>query len=278
MTNNNENAIELYLDLTKRCLINTIYPEYEYSDVVPRNKGKKFLFQKLIYEKGHRVVCPYVIDKNRRETRAFLSPVAHAMIGFTRLTNMQKCVMETIKNNIPGDLIETGVWRGGATILMRAILKGYEVTDRKVFVADSFEGLPKPNEVKYPHDKGNDLYARPELAVSLEQVQDNFSRYGLLDNQVVFLKGWFKDTLPNAPIEKISVARLDGDLYESTMNALDNLYHKISIGGFLIVDSYGDEEYCKAAVEDFRKKHGIKEGLLRTDDCEVYWKKLNQIY
>jgi hypothetical protein len=105
------------------------------------------------------------------------------------MDNIQYCLEDIIKNDVPGDTIETGVWRGGACIFMRAILKAYNDTSRKVWVADSFEGLPRPNIKKYPQDKGLDLSVCKELAISLDQVKDNFNAYGLLDDQVSFLKG-----------------------------------------------------------------------------------------
>jgi Macrocin-O-methyltransferase (TylF) len=82
---------------------------------------------------------------------------------------------------------------------MRAILKARAVTDHIVWVADSFSGLPPPDTARYPHDEGITLHQFPQLALPLERVQDNFLRYGLLDSQVRFLKGWFRDTLPAAP-------------------------------------------------------------------------------
>ncbi len=75
----------------------------------------------------------------------------------------------------------------------------------------------------------------------------------MLGDNVQFIKGWFKDTLPDAPINQIAVARLDGDLYASTMDALSNLYGKLSIGGYLIVDDYALVE-CRQAVDDFRNQ------------------------
>jgi O-methyltransferase len=151
---------------------------------------------------------------------------AHTMIGLKRLANIRTCVEAVLDAGIPGDLIETGVWRGGATIFMRAILKARGVADRLVWVADSFAGLPPPDTEHYPHDEGITLHRFPQLAVSLERVQENFRRYGLLDEQVRFLKGWFRDTLPSAPIERLAVLRLDGDLYESAIQALDSLYRR----------------------------------------------------
>ncbi len=162
---------------------------------------------------------------------------------------------------MPGDFIETGVWRGGASIFMRAVLKAYRDTTRTVWVADSFQGLPKPDAKRYPADAGDRHWSYSELAVPLEVVKANFARYGLLDDQVRFLVGWFRDTLPPglARSGRFAVLRLDGDLYESTMDALTNLYPKLSVGGFAIIDDYGAVPACKAAVEDFRAQQGITE-------------------
>jgi hypothetical protein len=196
---------------------------------------------------------------------------AHTMVGLKRLNNLQFCMEDVLKRGIPGDFIECGAWRGGATILMRAVLKSHGVTDRRVWVADSFEGLPVPNAAKYPAD-AEAATSAGAMAVSLEQVQENFRRYGLLDDRVVFLKGWFSETLPKAPIERLAVLRVDGDLYESTMDALTNMYAKVSVGGYVIVDDYGSEPPCKKAVEDFRSAHHVTSELKQIDWTGVYWK------
>ena len=139
-------------------------------------------------------------------------------------------------------------------------------------MADSFEGLPPPNVSKYPEDEGVNLFLFPQLAISMEQVQRNFSKYGLLDNQVVFLKGFFSTTLPTAPIDRLAILRLDGDLYESTMDALVNLYPKLSEGGFVIVDDYFMTS-CSRAVHDYMHAHNINSPLIPIDTGSVYWKK-----
>ncbi|MBW4495248.1 MAG: TylF/MycF family methyltransferase [Oscillatoria princeps RMCB-10] len=155
---------------------------------------------------------------------------------------------------------------------MRAILKAYGVTDRLVWVADSFEGLPAPNPTKYPEDAKWNLHLVDVLAVSLDEVMSNFERYGLLDERVRFLKGWFRDTLPHAPIEKLAVLRLDGDLYESTMDALVNLYPKLSIGGYAIVDDWTLDS-CRQAIDDFRNQNGITDEIVPIDRSAVYWQR-----
>lgn len=195
------------------------------------------------------------------------------MIGIKRLDNLQVTIEDVIARGVPGDLIEAGAWRGGACIFMRGVLKAHGVADRRVWVADSFEGLPAPNPGKYPADAEVPPQAAGFLAVSAESVRDNFARYGLLDDQVVFLKGWFRDTLPTAPIEKVSILRLDGDLYESTMDSLVSLYPKVSSGGYVIVDDYGSTPPSAKAVTDYRTKHGIDEPIVKIDWTGVYWRK-----
>jgi hypothetical protein len=183
------------------------------------------------------------------------------------------CVETIIRENIPGDLIETGVMRGGAVILMRAILRAYGINDRMVWVADSFEGIPPPNPEKYPADAGATWHLRPLTEKKgIEPVKRNFERYGLLDDQIQFLPGWFRDSLPKAPIKQLAVLRLDGDLYESTIDALVPLYPKLTPGGFVIVDDY-NLPMCQEAVQDFRKKMGINDVINKIDDAGVYWRK-----
>lgn len=196
---------------------------------------------------------------------------AYSMIGTVRMKSLQRLVFDVISNKIPGDAIETGVWRGGACILIKSIFDTFDCKDRTVWVADSFKGLPVPNPDKYAADHGDIHHTFGSLSVSKDQVSKNFSRYGLLDDNVKFLEGWFKDTLPTAPIEKLAILRLDGDMQESTEQALHALYHKVSKGGYVIVDDYGLAP-CRRAIDTFRKENGITSPLIEVDGACVYWK------
>jgi O-methyltransferase len=196
---------------------------------------------------------------------------AETMVGLFRLENLQHCIVDILRHDVPGDLLEAGVWRGGASIFMRAVLKAYGDTQRNVWLADSFQGLPKPDPASYPADQGEDLWTCQALAVPLETVKHNFERYGLLDRQVRFLRGWFRDTLPKAPIEKLALLRLDGSTYESTIVGLRSLYPKISKGGYLILDDYGAVAACLQAVNDFRREFHIEELLHPIDWTGVFW-------
>jgi O-methyltransferase len=266
-----EASRDLYIDLMKRVITHSLW--YESEDVGRRPRGKlarlayDFLVQPDLQKKR-----PSQTTEKKIEGRTW-PQFAHTMIGFPRLDNLEMCVRSAIENEIPGDLIETGVWRGGACIFMRAILKAYGITDRAVWVADSFRGLPPPNPKRAPADANDKLYTYHELAISLQKVKSHFQAYGLLDSQVQFLEGWFRDTLPSAPMKQLAVCRLDGDMYESTMDGLVNLYPKLSPGGYLIVDDYGAVEACRKAVHDYRDQHAITEEIHPIDWTGVYWQR-----
>ncbi len=268
----------LYLELLKRALSFTLWPEppvpvekFNYLRTAPLRWVLHLASAILKLRRLQLVRIPKATREEREEGKTWPG-YADTMIGLKRLDNIQFCVETALREGIRGDLIETGVWRGGASIFMRAILAAHGIPDRKVYVADSFEGLPRPDEAKYPEDRGDRLHIHPYLAVSQDQVARNFARYGLLDDQVVFLKGWFKDTLPSAPIERLAVMRLDGDMYESTMDSLSNLYPKLSPGGFCIIDDYVLEG-CRKAVDDFRRLHAISSELHVVDWTGRYWRK-----
>ena len=195
------------------------------------------------------------------------------------LDNIKFCLDDTNKNGIEGDFIETGVWKGGACIYAHQILKQLN-SNKKVFVADSFDGLPKPNADKYPVDRNDPHWTMDGLKIDLETVKNNFRIFSELDDSVVFLRGWFKDTMPSAPIDKISVLRLDGDMYESTIDVLIHLYPKLSVGGYCIIDDFGPHGAHQATV-DYRNEHNIDEEIIHISGDpkgigarSVYWKKL----
>ena len=265
----------------KRCLTRTAFPERFREVVYRRGSLPRLLmapFQAMLRLKGYTICAPTAYSPGLRAEGQDWPADAETMIGLKRLENIQECVTDVIERGVPGDLIETGVWRGGACIFMRAILRAYGETERTLWVADSFEGVPKPDPDKYPADAAEEreaaFYKFDQLAVSLERVRDNFARYGLLDGQVRFLKGWFRDTLPTIPAtQKFAVIRLDGDLYESTWDALTNLYPKLSPGGYCLIDDYGGIPACRNAVEDYRSREGVREPIHSVDRTGVFWQK-----
>jgi O-methyltransferase len=259
-----------YLELLKKSLLNVIYEDPIIQEApLPLWKSKVL---RRLFGKTARVFKVESFDKEKRSNGLDWPAFAHTMIGNKRINNLQACLETVITEKIKGDFIETGVWRGGASIFAKGVFFAYGQTDRNVWLADSFEGLPKPNAVNYPDDEGDEHFKYDFLRVGIDEVTENFKKYGLLDERVVFVKGWFKDTLPTLNIGPIAVLRLDGDMYESTIVALESLYHRLSDGGFIIVDDYCIKS-CSKAVSDFRSKHSITEPIIEIDGIGVYWRK-----
>ncbi|MCP9850237.1 TylF/MycF/NovP-related O-methyltransferase [Cyanobium sp. Morenito 9A2] len=263
---------EVYVELLKKALLNTIYkdPVIEQA-TLPRWKTR---LSRLLLGRDVKLFSVRHYDSELRDRGIDWPSSAHTMIGVQRMDNLRHCLCKIIEENIPGDFIETGVWRGGASIFAKGIFDVYGQGERRVWLADSFEGLPKPNPVDYPEDAGDEHYKLDILRVGLDEVRANFASYDLLDDRVLFVKGWFKDTLHTLSIDSISVLRLDGDMYESTIVALDALYGKVSIGGFVIVDDYCISS-CAKAVHDFRERHHIQDQIMPIDGTGVYWQKLS---
>jgi O-methyltransferase len=275
--------LDAYLDLLKKVLTASIYDESAWVriEAARSRRQRNFLrldqyikalarsiFIRTLQNHNKILVMQKAFEPTIRSNGMDWPLFGYTMIGHKRLDNIQSCIKDVLQRRIPGDLIETGVWRGGSTIFMRAVLKVAGVSDRTVWVADSFEGLPVPKD----SEDGRDLSHVEHLAVSVEQVRANFARFDLLDDQVRFLKGWFCDTLPTAPIERLAILRLDGDLYSSTMDALEALYRKVSPGGYVIIDDYGSWHECKRAVDEFIGKNNIHADLQVIDGTGVFWR------
>ena len=193
---------EAYLDLLAGCLSRTVIHEYYQPVVEPTRAVYRWLYPSIrgfLRRKHLEIVRHYQVLPEKREVGKDWPPDAETMIGLKRLDNLRSCIRTILEDDIPGDFIETGVWRGGACIFMRGALNAYEDPTRTVWLADSFQGLPKPNPEKYAADEGDSFWTFSDyLGVSLDRVKANFERYGLLDDRVRFLVGWFSDTLPKA--------------------------------------------------------------------------------
>lgn len=241
--------MSLYLDLLKRSLTGMLIRDPSiYQLNTPITPGKTY---------------PY--DHILRETGADWPSQALTMVGLKRLENIEECMLDIWADEVDGDFLEAGVWRGGASIFMAGFLAetADDEDDARVFVCDSFQGLPHS-------PLGLDTLT--ELSVPQETVEDNFERYNLLSSRVVFVPGWFKDTLPNLQVEKLALLRCDGDLYESTKDTLEPLYPKLVSGGFCIIDDYSIPE-CRQAVTEYREEHNIIDPIRQVDWTCVYWRK-----
>ena len=285
-------ACHLYIDLLKKSLTGGIHDPgcrapvitVERCEAMMRDTGKAFApylaamgqsLESLLASHGGpltpALLCWILHGMHRDTTPDTMSPLPF-------LDNLQFCLEEVIREKVPGDVIETGVWKGGLPLFMRGVLKAHGIENRTVWVADSFAGLPKPDPQEHLQDALWHSLLEPleGLKIPLDYVQATFHKYGLLDRQVRFLEGWFSDTLPHAPIGQLALMRLDGDWYDSTMCVLETLYPKLSRGGYIIIDDYGLPVGCRRAVDEYRHIHGIREPIRWVNEYGpqvAYWKK-----
>lgn len=279
-----------YLDLLQRALVNLIYPEHELridylekqTMAADRNLDKgTFAANRVTRDRVLRDIRELEADAFSELIRAKLDGsvyrgrpwrYSHTMVGLRRLEHLHWCATRVFEDGIPGDFLEAGVCQGGAAIFMRALQVAYGEERRLIWAADSFQGLPVP---EHEYDCNYDLSEgrQPWLAATLESVRENFRTYDLLSDQVRFLPGWFRDTLPHAPIDRLAILRLDADIYASTMEALVHLYDKVAPGGFVIIDDYEAFTPCRTAVTEFREERGVIEPLRRIDWTAFYWRK-----
>lgn len=236
---------DLYLGLMKKCINNYLY---------------------LGGERGFDSYSP--VDDGRYQNYKWTIPrysQPHSLLFGSQLDLLEKIIIEIDRECIPGDFIETGVWRGGAVIFMRAVLEAYQIPERIVYAADSFAGIP-PNKIERndPVDLWTDRWE-----AGIEEVKENVRRYGLLDERFIFIRGLFEDSLPSSNIKSLALIRLDADSYESTMTTLSILYPKLSEGGFVIIDDW-HLPGCRAAVDEFRKVNKINSKMVH-DPANEYW-------
>ena len=268
-----------YLELLRRALVNLLYPEHELrierleAGDVPDDRGARDrVLRDIRYGDADDFAGLIAAKENGSVWRGKPWRFSHTMVGMRRLEHLQWCAERVFEDGVPGDFLEAGVCQGGASILLRALQVAYAQSHRRTWLADSFEGLPVPaHEADTNYDFSETK--QPWLAFSRAAVEDNFRTYDLLSDQVVFLPGWFRDTLADAPVPALAILRLDADLYDSTREALVALYDRVSPGGFIVIDDYYAFAPCRQAVQEFRGERGITERIRGIDRMAVYWRK-----
>jgi len=165
---------------------------------------------------------------------------------------------------IPGDFAESGVWRGGSMMLCAHALQRLEDSSRKLFLFDTYSGMPEPCEKDVFFD-GKTKLPKGSLAISLEEVQKNVLSTGYPRDNIVFVKGMVEETLPRFAPERLALLRVDTDFYESTYHALVHLFPRLSAGGVLVLDDYGALKGAREAVARYLKETNAKMLLTRVE-------------
>lgn len=268
----------MYLDLLKKCLTRQIFDDDDF-EIVPRSRSLK--------GRVARRAMQLLASRNLRLVRRGQTRVedkiegigwpakAETMMGVRRLDWLESTVVQIVSENIPGDFFEAGCWRGGAVIFLLGALRALRQTGRVVWAADSFAGYPAPTASSSEAD--HLLWERHDyFAVSRADFEQNVARYGLGGDALRVLEGFFDQSIPKAPIERLAMIRIDIDGYEGVSAVLDLLYPKLSPGGFVVVDEL-EVAGCKRAIDEFFARNGLDKAQIlpiqQKKTKAAYWRK-----
>ncbi len=229
---------------------------------------------KILEQKGYGIIPPeqYLIDMEDGFKRIWEQVKPYTMTSIERGYALYKAVNYVIEHDIKGDFAECGVWKGGSCMLIANILKDAGISDRAIYMYDTFEGMTEPGENDIISWNGKSVIDKWKAdqaglennfsgwAVGLNAVKANIASTGYPQDRFVYIKGPVEETLPENCPESISLLRLDTDWYESTRAELEYMYPLLSKGGVLIIDDYGHFKGAKLAVDEYFRDG--KEALL----------------
>jgi hypothetical protein len=210
-----------------------------------------------------------------------IAPFTMPPVAIDSLTDLARLVREVLTQGIPGDFVACGVWRGGTAFLMADLLRRAGAGDRKVWLFDSWEGMPPPEPVDGPH--AQDCITDPEnplhpdnCRVAVDEVRQSAEDLGLAPYTVI-VPGWFDHTLPanRQRIGPIALLHVDCDWYRSVRCCLENLYDQVVDGGFVVFDDYYHYDGCAVAVHEFlgqrRVPHRLESITGQRRGCEYHY-------
>ncbi|MET7869356.1 TylF/MycF/NovP-related O-methyltransferase [Streptomyces cyaneofuscatus] len=218
---------------------------------------------------------PADYDDEARDIIRAVKP--YSMTSPERLNAFILATRYIARHNIPGDIVECGVWRGGSMQACARTLLSVGEDERELYLFDTYEGMTPPTAEDLRRDgrpaqelldaQGKD---RPIWAVaSLEDVQAGFENVPYPQERVHYVRGRVEDTVPAQAPEQIAILRLDTDWYASTKHELEHLYSRLVSGGVLLIDDYGYWQGSRQAVDEFLDKTGERLLLLRMDEGRI---------
>ncbi len=197
----------------------------------------------------------------------------HTMLSPNRLINLYDLVQKANTLNLPGDIVECGVWNGGSAVIMGVACREDEIyfKVRNLWLFDSFQGLPRPKARDGKRER--DSYFEGWTKGDIKNVVKVFNKLDVPLENVKIIPGWFNSTLSANSINTIAVLHIDADWYESVKMVLEELYDKIVPGGFIVLDDYWTWQGCKKAFEDYIKENKIEGIVMKKVDKSVYFQK-----
>lgn len=239
----------------------------------------KKLIKKLLRKLGYKVQkinkSDFFVDMDKDFFELEKKCNSFTMTSTERLYSVYKSVSYCIENELDGDFVECGVWKGGSSMMIALCLLKKNITNRKIYLYDTFEGMSKPTEedINYAANKAAIKYAEKLNAESgsdwcrseIEEVKQNLYSTGYPKEKIIFVKGKVEDTIPKTIPNQIALLRLDTDWYESTKHEMEHLYPLLVPKSVLIIDDYGHWQGCRKAVDEYFSKNKIAILLNRID-------------
>jgi O-methyltransferase len=229
--------------------------------------------QAFLEKFGYRISrIPSFVRVPESDVAVYKSVRKYTMTTRARILELMEATRYVARFNVPGALVECGVWRGGSVMVILQTLMNLGVTNREIYLYDTFEGMTKPSEQdgteernlyqRFSRADGGSDWSRSEL----DEVRKNVLGCGYPEERIHFLKGKVEDTIPAGAPEQIALLRLDTDWYEPTKHELEHLYPRLAAGGVLILDDYGAWEGCHKATDEYFAKVG-RHYLHRIDEA-----------
>lgn len=248
------------------------------------------IFNKIINKLGYQITSlevkiPIDIQQDKPFMEIYEKCKPYTMTSPERMYSLHKSVQNVVKNNINGDFVECGVWKGGSSMVIALTLLQMNDSFRRLYLYDTFEGMSEPSALdkdisgadaeivlnNSDREDSNSIWCYS----GLEEVKKNLLSTGLPSSNIKFIKGMVEETIPGTISEKIALLRLDTDWYESTLHELNHLYPLVSKNGVVIIDDYGHWQGARKAVDEFLEKQEIKPLLHRIDYTGRIIQKLN---
>ena len=224
----------------------------------------------------------FLHDLDERERMIYLEVVLEAAQTPESIATLARAIHYIIANDIPGDFVECGVYKGASIVCIIRTLQAIGVTDRRIWLYDTFEGFPKPEPIdvfykQTPEDdwsvktwerlkRKNDSGGSDWCYGPLDEVKAYIARTGYPQENLRYVKGLVEETIPAMMPERISLLRLDTDFHRSTQHELKHLYQVLSSGGILIVDDYGAYAGARKATDEYIEQNGLRLFLARVDE------------
>jgi len=277
------NKILIILIIIAICLLyyvnNPDYLSIKYHEIFPVFMNDIRLNKDISKEKNYKMIMDNSPRELTNEELIYLLKYkkfmdidgVYSMCGPEEINQTKILVEDVIKKNVPGCIIEMGVWKGGMTMWIQAILNSLHTT-RNIYLFDVFGEFPRSSNPKdkFIHSIVSMLFQNNP---TVKNVQNNFQKLNLWDDNIIFVAGDIMKTVPGMNLHSIAILRCDCDYYDCTKVILEKYYWRINKGGYIIIDDYNNSYVaCRDAVDDFRKRYGIKNKIIDTHGGSVYWK------